>query len=51
MDWIEVIKPKVQGKQKTPKEVIVSYREDKTAAHTTKGGKGKVARAFAKRAR
>lgn len=43
---IIVIPPKVPSRG-----YASPYREEKTAAHTTKGGKGKVARAMAKRTR
>lgn len=50
VDWMEQAIPKVKGKQKLPKQVIVSYREDKVAAHTTVNGRGKVARALKRKA-
>lgn len=39
--WIEEVQvPKDKGKE----EIILGYRSGKTVQHTTKGGKGKVAR-------
>jgi len=43
--WFEVIEPKVRR----PKRSVSWYRDQKQSVHTTRRGKGKIARLRAKR--